>query len=467
MSGATVVISPAGYSSGGVTPTFDYYISPTGSDANVGTLASPWAITAINTKRATYAGKSVGLLDGTYDLSAASSFDGGSSYLAYSIASGAPGAPTVIQAVNARQAILSLKSGSTRNQNAALGLGGVSGQIGYATIKNLVITGGGNSSIRYIPPSVGYHLGLRVEGCEIYDQLLPVQDNCPAIAASACDGLIVFNNKFHDLYLTGSSEGACALLTFGCKNIQFEQNTVYNTLCGIYDKHNIGGRTDPNQGMTVARNYFHDIALTTFHGFDNQYAAQVTGGPFLPHTIRNNVAHAIKGWIYPQISEPANAANVHYNNTIILSSAASGGVALPCASTSAKQSFYNNIIQRSSTTGDSGDVTFSVGGMSVVDFNCYSSDRITAQIASPIGTYDGTTTFTAYTTLSSWQSASGKDANSQQAVAGFVGGSGAGAYALAAGSPCLNAGRVGGVSGGATCHQGAWDGSVSQIGCDF
>ena len=54
---------------------FDFYISPTGSDSNLGTLASPWAITslvrnAVNSynvaNRAALAGKRVGLLPGTY-----------------------------------------------------------------------------------------------------------------------------------------------------------------------------------------------------------------------------------------------------------------------------------------------------------------------------------------------------------------------------------------------------------------
>src|SRR5579863_9641682 len=49
---------------------FDFYISPTGSDSNSGTLDQPWAITAINTRRGDYAGKRVGLLDGTYNVHA-------------------------------------------------------------------------------------------------------------------------------------------------------------------------------------------------------------------------------------------------------------------------------------------------------------------------------------------------------------------------------------------------------------
>jgi hypothetical protein len=59
--------------------TFDYYISPSGSDSNPGTSSQPWAITALNTKQSLYSGKRVGLLDGTYNvysLFAAVSHDG-------------------------------------------------------------------------------------------------------------------------------------------------------------------------------------------------------------------------------------------------------------------------------------------------------------------------------------------------------------------------------------------------------
>src|SRR5262249_29274500 len=47
---------------------FDFYIDPSGSDLNDGSLAHPWAITALNTKQSTYAGLRVGLLNGTYDV---------------------------------------------------------------------------------------------------------------------------------------------------------------------------------------------------------------------------------------------------------------------------------------------------------------------------------------------------------------------------------------------------------------
>lgn len=74
---------------------FDFFISPTGSDTNAGTLASPWAITAINTKSATYAGKRLGLLPGTYSV--ASLMGTNEAVAALSIASGSsPAAQTYI-----------------------------------------------------------------------------------------------------------------------------------------------------------------------------------------------------------------------------------------------------------------------------------------------------------------------------------------------------------------------------------
>jgi hypothetical protein len=51
-----------------VVQSFDFFISTTGSDSNPGTLVSPWAITSINTKQATYTGKRVGVLAGVYNV---------------------------------------------------------------------------------------------------------------------------------------------------------------------------------------------------------------------------------------------------------------------------------------------------------------------------------------------------------------------------------------------------------------
>src|ERR1700722_14786747 len=78
------------------TTSYNFYISPTGSDSNPGTLTSPWSINAINTKQSTYAGKSVGVLPGTYNIYAlchALASSGSQQTAALSINGGTAGSP--------------------------------------------------------------------------------------------------------------------------------------------------------------------------------------------------------------------------------------------------------------------------------------------------------------------------------------------------------------------------------------
>src|SRR5580700_7034678 len=81
------------------TTSYNFYISPTGSDSNAGTQASPWSINAINTKQALYAGKSVGVLPGTYNIHGLiqSLPSGSQQTAALSINGGTSGSPTLIQ----------------------------------------------------------------------------------------------------------------------------------------------------------------------------------------------------------------------------------------------------------------------------------------------------------------------------------------------------------------------------------
>lgn len=104
-------------------PSFDYYISPTGSDANDGkTPSTAWAISSlckltVNSNNvannSAIAGKTVGLLDGTYDvgpyalLATTAAWPNDPGYApGLSIPMGSAGSPTVIQSVNPRGAVL-------------------------------------------------------------------------------------------------------------------------------------------------------------------------------------------------------------------------------------------------------------------------------------------------------------------------------------------------------------------------
>lgn len=87
-------------------PSYDRYVSPTGSNSNDGlTTGTPWAITALTDTSKTHliAGFVVGFMDGTYDVSGLSS----STDSLLQIPPGTFGKPTVLQALNSRLAIIS------------------------------------------------------------------------------------------------------------------------------------------------------------------------------------------------------------------------------------------------------------------------------------------------------------------------------------------------------------------------
>jgi hypothetical protein len=84
---------------------YDRFVSPTGNMRNSGlTRGSPWPISVLNDggHRYAIAGAIIGMMDGTYDVSGLS----GDAVAAISIPNGAPGKPTVLQAVNPHEAII-------------------------------------------------------------------------------------------------------------------------------------------------------------------------------------------------------------------------------------------------------------------------------------------------------------------------------------------------------------------------
>jgi hypothetical protein len=86
---------------------YDRYLSPTGSPANDGrTPATAWPITALNdeNRRHHIAGYVIGLLDGTYDVSSLTNAEADGGLL--TVPTGTFGKPTVLQAINRRQAVL-------------------------------------------------------------------------------------------------------------------------------------------------------------------------------------------------------------------------------------------------------------------------------------------------------------------------------------------------------------------------
>lgn len=90
---------------------YDFYVSPTGSMTNAGTLASPFSLDLFNgSYNPLIAGMTIGFLDGTYTVSGTARASDTTVNALYHIAGGAPGKPTILQAVNRRGAVIALGS---------------------------------------------------------------------------------------------------------------------------------------------------------------------------------------------------------------------------------------------------------------------------------------------------------------------------------------------------------------------
>lgn len=488
--------------------TFDYYISPTGSDSNPGTQAAPWAITAINTKQSVYSGKRVGLLDGTYPMYTLCNNAGGYLYPALLVnGSSDPANPTVIQAVNRGMAILDAHqtpgttgAGYPTANSPIIGVG--QGNFSSVTLGNVIIDGlvctgsvdycihffckNSNtqtvSSGKYSGVQYGGATGIIVRNCEVYDVSNQSFGNNPnGIGFYYCTGHQVTNCRIHPME-SSTAAGCQGILTFSCYQGQYTYNTIYGCGSAIEEKEG------PQGGSTYAYNYL--------EGFDidglGTVRDAVGGLPGWTTTFHHNivVSSGGDGWNTNDSTNPSQFTQesiLCYNNTFYDASewSTSGFIcanwgAGDSTSPAASLTHYNNIYFTGAGGSSGSDVIFAVGPGCIALSN-YNSFRPNSASTGLLFTEPaGTSVRTGYT-LSAWRSSVGQDANSIAANPAFVNptiaGSGgvpspagfqlAGTYGNTGASPCAGAGRVGGASSGTACNMGAWDGSVTQIGCDF
>lgn len=459
--------------SGSFAGVFDYYISPTGSDSNPGTQSQPWAITALNTKRATYAGKRVGLLDGTYYVATLASSISNPDQLCLQIASGTNGSPTVIQAVNARQAVIDGTDGSGNRVNAYYSSGcGVIGQTylnddtGNVVLRDLVIRKGYRYLVHFrynagIADGPRYS-GVLVENCEIYDinnTGAAAGDNISCVQAYTTDGMTIRNCKIYTA--RGESPTAAngyGILTWSCNNSILEFNYIHDVKDGIYVKN------DYQTGATIRYNFI-DLSDYTGGGTTNCLLGLGFSTAGQPHAhVYGNVLKGTNGWrVVGDLGTILQGPCEFYNNTVVAQSTTFGTCGVEMLDSSYAQQFYNNIVYHSgASSAEEGDVCFATSNPGPVDFNCYAPSPKFGSAAS-----GGTFPSQGYSTLSAWRAAISFDLNSLATNPTFTGsGSGAAVYQLQSGSPCAGAGRVGGVSGGSPVDQGAW-GIATQVGCNF
>jgi Right handed beta helix region len=447
---------------------FDFYISPTGADSNPGTHDRPWAITAINTHRSNYAGKRVGLLDGTYNV--------------HSLCEGAPGrcglevnggasatSPTVIAAVNARKAILTGADPATGAYPSSKA-GAIIGQ-GYQQVPNkgnvildgLYLTRGWWAAVHFqpqLPPAgQGGTTGIVVRNCEIVDISGDYHFNPGAVRLQYCSAALIQNNRVHAAEHAG-------IQSFLCHSNIYEYNTIYDVknASGNYPPSGIYDKNPQNGNQTVRFNYIENAAGTAMVDCSGGNAGEVV-------TVHNNILIAPMTWNGSDMVTPSKQSLVFYNNTCN-----NGGIFYPAGGSSisppATVKFYNNILYLQQAPGWQGAVWFPAGTVTLSNYNVY---RVASGSRGLIGVSPVSAPRTApkLLTLSDWQRSTGLDSNSIETTVG----SGAmfsamntlnpNGYALQETAVGRNLGRVGGVASGATTDAGAWGGGATRIGCDF
>ena len=489
----------------------DVFISTTGNDSNPGTLAAPWAITSLvptSANQSKMAGKKVGLIAGTYTTAGLPQQSGSFAYSILTVPDGTgPTTPTHLMSCDAnghyapRKAII-LGPGGTC-PNGILG-NNQSDTSKYITIDGIVIDGngtvanstGGGHVIHFL--TVNYNRssslqatapGWSVINCELRN-LNPQGSNSYLGGNYAfvfmAGGIqpVIQNNLMHDMLYSGtpaqdpggvavSHQGATCMI--GCQNALTTLNTVYNCTMGIWDK-------EGNTGSVVSYNYIYNTALgadevqagynSAIIGYDGQAGNPNPGPAPTTQFFHHNVIEACgPAHVFVENFGTTGVAStipvVAYNNTVYeTNTAAQRGWSMNTNQGQAQ--FYNNIYYSTNASGGSpgstyqGKLSITSGNFSTVSNNCYHSSGAQTNWWQLV-TGGSTAQFS---TLAAWQTGSGVDANSITAdpsfvlPGGFIPGGGAAQFKLNTGSPCFTTG-VG------NANMGAWDGTSTQIGCNF
>lgn len=501
--------------------TFDYYISPNGSDSNPGTLASPWSLNALNSKGSIYGGKSVGIIgdQGTYDcLSIYIAANGGSTLgstasgvnpAAFNIANGTSGSPTYVASCNssgvyaARLAVLD--GGSTSLSQSAMVNPGGNPMIGafpsaaYITLDGLVLQ---NNYYRYIhlggindvSDPVPRAPGITVQNCwfggsgTLYNEV--TEENPTYLTLYACDGALIQNNLM-DGVVDDTTDRTSAFEQWASINSIIQYNTINSPSSPVYGgifvknannnnniiRYNFVNLTAAGAGSSAAGICIDDDA-------PNSYVTSSTDYVYNNIVIADNPVfwNAIGVGSWPNFTHK----EVWYNNTFLGVPSSSGGTFWVRFAAPGNITFYNNILYASSQSDFRGmlnsndGATSGTGSFALIDYNLYSP--LAVGMSAYIANGNIPPVPNLVSTIAAWQAqlptaAIGKDAHSVTTAPAFVGGSPtypAQYYKLVSGTAGQARGSTNGQTSGSAVDMGAWGGvdvnteqPIAQIGCNF
>lgn len=292
-------VSPGPWTVVAVPQPFDFYISPTGNDANAGTLAAPWSITALNSKQATYAAKRVGLLPGTYTGGTAGTLFAihsgmTTSSCALQIQGGSVANPTFVGASTAGgvysppvagtgpTANLNFSNAGTRSTKDGHCIGqsvigaNIPSSLGNVTISGIGVTLGTTSLIGFQDSGAGTTLfpNVTVQDCELFDSLAATSANNPG--SLFCIGRptnwLVKNTKIHKTRTAGGS-----FTPYGQAGIMVNQTTGTGGGCSMVVDHCM--IYDGGQCIEGKNNYANIVAQYSYLDFGTGLA-NYTGTAF-------------------------------------------------------------------------------------------------------------------------------------------------------------------------------------------
>tara|TARA_R110000868_G_scaffold31345_3_gene115066 strand:+ start:575 stop:1951 length:1377 start_codon:yes stop_codon:yes gene_type:complete len=451
----SVFVRPSGGSEyNGLTP--DFYISTTGTGtaAGGGTISDPWAITMLNnsTARTRYVGKKIGIKDGTYDLIAIMGQpSGGFDVGVLEIDGGTAGNPTILVSQTRLGAVIDWNRAAQTNTDESASMQPLGD---YVTIDGLKFA---NNNYRCINNYTGGGNFLTVKNCIFTGQSFALvtgsgKNSC-MVYTQGHDDILIQNCRFEDGGAPGDGNRHAV--------IQGYQTTSRLTIeyCSIIAGTATGNLVHYKQGGHLSH-------VLRYCYLDRSASTNSTSEYVILHD--GQTSDATSHWeAYGNIFKSGSsnqglrigASFVGvldlYNNVFIgpWSGSGSGAMVRFELGPPAQFNFYNNIFHRvSGAAGSYGDVnTPSIGLIGTMDYNYFPASSPTVLVNNT----------TSYTSLSSWQSASSKDAGSTTGSDPLFAATGADAayYQLQSGSACKTLGA------GST-EIGAWAGR-SQIGSDF
>lgn len=312
----------------------------------------------------------------------------------------------------------------------------------YVTIDGFTVDGE-EINIHGFDPTVRV-TGVLVQNNTVSGLYNPVNDNIDGIRVDNTSYTTVRNNRVSNVHNVVHNPNAAGIKLYNNDHAVVENNEIFDTDVAIHDK-------QAGEFNTYRRNLIHDC-----HGgndailFQNGVAGFMVQGNQVYENIFYNCLRGIGFW--SGAGAPINTTSI-YNNTF--DTTAAGAFHTP--GNGSNERFWNNIVSRPTAASGNDVGTYDDPPVSIglADYNLFA-----VQPRILVGLY---LTNRQFTTLSSWQSYSGKDTHSMVGTPLFVNQANRN-YHLQPGSPALGTGRVGGVSTGAAVNMGAYTTGTEVIG---